>query len=122
MTCVFLTFPDVKDGLKYCESTASTVNQGRGNEKVLIHADRYDASVGTKTFQRRSPCLKKMYNLLLRLSLIYNFYLYPLSLPLKTDTQVFGHAHPPLVPIKSLIFICRCLQETMCCISKMFSM
>lgn len=65
---------------------------------------------------------KKMYNLLLRLSLIYNLYPYLSSLPLKPDPRVFRRAHPLLVPIKSLIFICRCLQETMYCISKMFSM
>lgn len=65
---------------------------------------------------------KKMYNLLLRLSLIYNLYPYPSSLHLKPDPRVFRRAHPPLVPIKSLIFICGCLQETMYCISKMFSM
>lgn len=65
---------------------------------------------------------KKMYNLLSRLSLIYNLYPYLSSLPLKPDPRVFRRAHPLLVPIKSLIFICRCLQETMYCISKMFSM
>lgn len=48
-------FPDVKDGRKYCESTASIVNQGRGNGNVLIHADRYDASVGTKRSKEGLP-------------------------------------------------------------------